>query len=113
MHRRDLSVPPLEQTILDLAEAAGRDVVTIGKIDDIFAHRGTGRNMRGDGNAALFDVTLEGLSSLADHTREQVPILALAAKSTTPIGRRAGFADIGATVARHLDLPAPLHGAHF
>lgn len=176
-HRRDFSVPPPEQTILDLAEAARRDVVTIGKIDDIFAHRGTGRNMRGDGNAALFDVTLEGLASLADggllfanfidfdtlyghrrdvagyaaaleafdarlpdllnrlrsddlliitadhgcdptwsgtdHTREQVPILTFGAKATTPIGRRAGFADIGATVARHLDLPAPLHGAHF
>lgn len=176
-HRRDFSVPPPEQTILDLAEAARRDVVTIGKIDDIFAHRATGRNMRGDGNAALFDVTLEGLASLADggllfanfidfdtlyghrrdvagyaaaleafdarlpdllnrlrgddlliitadhgcdptwsgsdHTREQVPILAFGAKATTPIGRRAGFADIGATVARHLELPAPLHGTHF
>lgn len=176
-HRRDFSVPPPEQTILDLAEAARRDVVTIGKIDDIFAHRGTGRNIRGDGNAALFDVTLEGLASLADggllfanfidfdtlyghrrdvagyaaaleafdarlpdllnrlrsddlliitadhgcdptwsgtdHTREQVPILTFGAKATTPIGRRAGFADIGATVARHLDLPAPLHGTHF
>lgn len=176
-HRRDFSVPPPEQTILDLAEAARRDVVTIGKIDDIFAHRATGRNIRGDGNAALFDVTLEGLASLADggllfanfidfdtlyghrrdvagyaaaleafdarlpdllnrlrsddllivtadhgcdptwsgtdHTREQVPILAFGAKATTPIGQRAGFADIGATVARHLDLPAPLHGTHF
>lgn len=176
-HRRDFSVPPPEQTILDLAEAARRDVVTIGKIDDIFAHRATGRNMRGDGNAALFDVTLEGLASLADggllfanfidfdtlyghrrdvggyaaaleafdarlpdllnrlrggdlliitadhgcdptwsgsdHTREQVPILMLGAKSTIPIGRRASFADIGATVARHLELPAPLHGTYF
>lgn len=176
-HRRDFSVPPPEQTILDLAEAARRDVVTIGKIDDIFAHRATARNMRGDGNAALFDVTLEGLASLADggllfanfidfdtlyghrrdvagyaaaleafdarlpdllnrlrggdlliitadhgcdptwsgsdHTREQVPILMLGAKSTIPIGRRASFADIGATVARHLELPAPLHGTYF
>ncbi|SCB47153.1 phosphopentomutase [Bradyrhizobium yuanmingense] len=176
-HRRDFSVPPPERTILDLAETAGRDIVTIGKIDDIFAHRGTGRNLRGDGNAALFDATLDGLGGLAeggllfanfidfdtlyghrrdvagyaaaleafdarlpellsrlrsdhlliitadhgcdptwsgtDHTREQVPILAWTAQSTAPIGRRAGFADIGATVARHLDLPAPLHGAHF
>lgn len=176
-HRRDLSVPPPEQTILDLAEAANRGIVTIGKIDDIFAHRATGRNIRGDGNAALFDVTLEAVASLADggllfanfidfdtlyghrrdvagyaaaleafdarlpdllnrlrsddlliitadhgcdptwngsdHTREQVPILAFGGKSTTPIGRRAGFAVMGATVARHLDLPAPLHGTHF
>lgn len=176
-HRRDFSVPPPERTVLDLAESAGRDIVTIGKIDDIFAHRGTGRNMRGDGNAALFDATLEGFAGLADggllfanfidfdtlyghrrdvagyaaaleafdarlpallnrlagddlliitadhgcdptwsgtdHTREQVPILAWSAKSTARVGRRAGFADIGATVARHLDLPAPLHGAPF
>lgn len=63
-HRRDLSVPPPEQT--DLAEAANRGIVTIGKIDDIFAHRATGRNIRGDGNAALFDVTLEAVASLAD-----------------------------------------------
>ncbi len=40
-----------------------------------------------------------------DHTREQVPILAfgpgLAARS---VGIRDGFADIGATIARHLDV---------
>lgn len=176
-HRRDFAVPPPERTILDLAESCGRDIVTIGKIDDIFAHRGTGRNLRGDGNAELFDAMLDGLASLAeggllfanfvdfdtlyghrrdvagyaaaleafdarlpellgrlrdddlliitadhgcdptwsgtDHTREQVPILAWTAQSIAPIGQRAGFADIGASVARHLDLPAPAHGAHF
>jgi phosphopentomutase len=46
--------------------AAHRDIVSIGKIDDIFAHRGTGRNMRGDGNDALFDATLDGLDGLAE-----------------------------------------------
>jgi phosphopentomutase len=65
-HRRDFSVPPPEPTILDACEADGRDVVTIGKIDDIFAHRSTGRNKRGDDNDALFDCTLDGLTSLAD-----------------------------------------------
>jgi phosphopentomutase len=30
-----------------------------------------------------------------------------------PIGRRASFADIGATVARHLELPPLLHGVPF
>ncbi|MCK1392544.1 phosphopentomutase [Bradyrhizobium sp. 1] len=176
-HRRDFSVPPPATTVLDLAASEGRDIVTIGKIDDIFAHRATGRNMRGDGNMALFDATLKGLTSLADggllfanfidfdtlyghrrdvpgyaaaledfdsrlpallsrlrsddlliisadhgcdptwsgtdHTREQVPILAWSTQSSFPIGRRAGFADIGATAARHLGLPAHLHGAHF
>jgi len=65
-NRRDYSVPPPDQTILDLATAAGRDVVTVGKIGDIFAHRGTGRILKGDGNNALFDRTLEGFESLND-----------------------------------------------
>jgi phosphopentomutase len=65
-NRRDYAVPPPDKTILDLAAEAGRDVVTIGKIDDIFAHRGTGRVLKDDGNDALFDRTLEGLESLAD-----------------------------------------------
>jgi phosphopentomutase len=42
-----------------------------------------------------------------------VPILASSTRSTSPIGKRTGFADIGATVASHLDLQAPVHGAHF
>jgi phosphopentomutase len=65
-NRRDYSVPPPGDTILDLATAAGRDVVTIGKIGDIFAHRGTGRVLKGDGNNALFDRTLEGFATLQD-----------------------------------------------
>ena len=48
-----------------------------------------------------------------DHTREQVPILAWSPRSTSSIGKRAGFADIGAAVARHLELRAPGHGVHF
>lgn len=65
-HRRDFAVPPPEPTILDIAEAERRDIVSIGKIDDIFAHRGTGLNKRGDGNDALFDCLLEGWDHLAD-----------------------------------------------
>jgi len=176
-HRRDYSVPPPGRTLLDLAESDHRDVVSIGKIDDIFAHRGTGRNTRGDGNNALFDATLKQLHGLADggllfanfvdfdttyghrrdvtgyaaaleafdarlpellealrsddfliitadhgcdpswsgtdHTREQVPILALNATRNSGIGRRTGFADIGASVAAHLDLPPVLQGTSF
>jgi phosphopentomutase len=65
-NRRDYAVPPPDKTILDLAAEAERDVVTIGKIDDIFAHRGTGRVLKGEGNNALFDRMLEGFESLAD-----------------------------------------------
>ncbi len=48
-----------------------------------------------------------------DHTREQVPILVAGAKYRATIGKRTGFADIGAAVARHLELPAPSHGVPF
>ncbi|MGE5159837.1 MAG: phosphopentomutase, partial [Gemmatimonas sp.] len=48
-----------------------------------------------------------------DHTREQVPVLVVGARQTAPIGRRNGFADIGATIARHLALPTPQHGQPF
>lgn len=64
--RRDYSVAPPGRTILDLANEAGRDVVTIGKINDIFAQRATGRVLKADGNDRLFDRTMEGLSTLDD-----------------------------------------------
>lgn len=176
-NRRDYAVPPPEDTILDVAEKYGRDIVSIGKIADIFAHRATGRNKKADGNDALFDRTLEGCDQLrdggllfanfidfdsiyghrrdvggyaaaletfdrrvpellrrlsssdlvvitadhgcdptwrgTDHTREQVPILLVSAMEMPAIGRRAGFADIGASVARHLELPPLGHGLPF
>jgi phosphopentomutase len=176
-HRRDFAVPPPEPTILDIAEAEHRDIVSIGKIDDIFSHRGTGLNKRGDGNGALFDCMLAGLEHLGDggllfanfvdfdtvyghrrdvagyaaaleafdvrlpellerlksgdllvitadhgcdptwrgtdHTREQVPVLVAGAPRSSPIGKRTGFADIGATVAHHLELPHLSHGLPF
>jgi phosphopentomutase len=65
-NRRDYSVPPQTATILDIATDAGRDVVSVGKIADIFAHSGTGRVLKGDGNMALFDRTIEGAETLAD-----------------------------------------------
>ncbi|MDC7785485.1 phosphopentomutase [Rhodoplanes sp. TEM] len=65
-NRKDLAVPPPAATMLDAAEAAGRDVITVGKIGDIFAHRSTGREWPASGNAALLDRTLDGADALAD-----------------------------------------------
>jgi phosphopentomutase len=43
-----------------------------------------------------------------DHTREHVPILAFGPEVPPgSIGRRESFADIGATVARHLGVEPP------
>lgn len=39
-HRRDFSLAPLGTTLLDLLQAAGKEVVGIGKIEDLFAGRG-------------------------------------------------------------------------
>ncbi|ETR79250.1 phosphopentomutase [Afipia sp. P52-10] len=176
-NRRDYAVPPPSATILDLASNAGRHVVTVGKIGDIFAHRGTGRVLKAAGNDALFDRTLEGLSQLedggllfsnfidfdtihghrrdvagyasaleafdrrlpelltalraddlliitadhgcdptwpgTDHTRERVPLLVVGGRGPSHPGSRKSFADIGATVAAHLELAPPAAGIAF
>ncbi|HEC78114.1 MAG TPA: phosphopentomutase, partial [candidate division WOR-3 bacterium] len=38
--RRDYSLPPPEPTLLDIAKNSGLEVIAIGKIDDLFSHRG-------------------------------------------------------------------------
>jgi phosphopentomutase len=65
-NRRDFMTPPPEPTLLDHATAEDRDVITVGKIGDIFAECGTGRIVTGHGNHALFDHTIELAGSLDD-----------------------------------------------
>jgi phosphopentomutase len=65
-HRRDYAVPPSSPTLLDRATEAGRDVISVGKIGDIFAHSGTGRVLKGNSNEVLFDRVLDGVSALHD-----------------------------------------------
>lgn len=57
-NRRDLTTPPPGETLLDRLASAGREVVSVGKISDIFAGRGITRNVKAKDNAALFDATL-------------------------------------------------------
>ena len=174
-NRRDYAMPPPSGTILDRAAEAGRAVVTVGKIGDIFAHRNTGLELKGDGNDANLDHLIGALGALpdgglafanlvdfdsehghrrdvagyaaclerfdrrlpallgalrdgdllvvtadhgndptfrgTDHTREGVPILAHApGRRGGAIGRRASFADVGATIARHLGVEATAGG---
>ncbi|MEW7007336.1 phosphopentomutase [Lentilitoribacter sp. EG35] len=58
-NRRDFSVLPPSPTLLDIAKNAGRSVISIGKISDIYAHQGVTQTHKADGNMALFDKTLE------------------------------------------------------
>ena len=174
-NRRDYATPPPGDTLLDILARERREVVSVGKIGDIFAHRSTGREVKPHGNDACLTAALEAFRGLGDgglvfvnlvdfdsefghrrdvpgyaaaleafdarvpeirallgpgdlaiitadhgndptwggtdHTREHVPILCLGpAASAGPLGRRESFADIGATIAAHLGVPAPAAG---
>ncbi|MBA8899250.1 phosphopentomutase [Phyllobacterium sp. P30BS-XVII] len=177
-NRRDYSVPPPEPTLLDRLTDAGRTVIAIGKIGDIYAHKGVSQVRKANGNMALFDETLiamddaqdgdlvftnfvdfdmlyghrrdvpgyaaaleafdrrlpEALAKLragdlliltadhgcdptfkgTDHTRERVPVLCFGPDLPHgSLGIRPTFADIGETIAAHLDIAPGLHGKSF
>ena len=65
-NRKDFSIPPPADTILDTLTKAGRAVVSVGKIGDIFAHRGTGREIKAHGNEACLDAALDAFRTLPD-----------------------------------------------
>ena len=67
-NRRDLTTPPHSPTVLDKLVAAGGDVISIGKIADIYANQGITRKIKASGNAALFDATLEALAEAGDRS---------------------------------------------
>ena len=67
-NRRDLTTPPHSPTVLDKLVAAGGEVVSIGKIADIYANRGITKKVKASGNAALFDATLEALAEAGDRS---------------------------------------------
>jgi phosphopentomutase len=174
-NRRDYTTPPPQETLLDRLTGQGREVWSIGKIADIFAHRGISQKLKAEDNAGLFDKTLDAMRQAGDgdlvfsnfvdfdmlyghrrdvvgyaaaleyfdrrlpeleshlrpgdlvlvtadhgcdptwrgtdHTREHVPVLfygpGIPAGS---LGKRASFADMGQTLARHLGVPPLAHG---
>lgn len=65
-NRRDFSVPPPEDTLLDRLVSAERKVLAVGKIGDIFAHRGVTQVIKANGNTALMDRTLEAIDQAGD-----------------------------------------------
>jgi phosphopentomutase len=58
-NRRDYSLEPFGETVLDRLCAAGVPVAGIGKIEDIFAGRGVSRSIHSEGNADGMRVVLE------------------------------------------------------
>jgi len=171
-NRRDLTTPPNDLTLLDFIQAAGGQVVSVGKIADIFSNQGVSYTVKGSDNMALIDQLLsqmklakEGLifvnlvdfdtkfghrrdvagyalaleqldkriieiESLlsnddlvlitadhgcdptwpgSDHTREHVPVVFYGNQvKNNNLGERSSFADMGQTIANHLDIdPLP------
>lgn len=58
-NRRDLAVPPPGPTVLDKLHDSGGEVVSIGKIADIYAQCGISRKYKANGLTDLVDKTLE------------------------------------------------------
>jgi len=67
-NRRDLAVPPPSPTVLAKLSRSGGEVISIGKIADIYAQQGIARKISADGNAALFNATLEALCTAGDRS---------------------------------------------
>jgi phosphopentomutase len=65
-NRRDLAVPPPAATVLQKLADAGGEVVSIGKIADIYAHCGITRKIKATGNDALWEATFEAVREAPD-----------------------------------------------
>jgi len=67
-NRRDYAVEPPAKTVLDKLKDAGGEVVSVGKIADIYAHCGITKKIKANGLEALFDATLEQVKLAGDRT---------------------------------------------
>jgi len=60
-NRHDYTTPPYDRSLLNHVIDSGADVISIGKIADIFAEQGISKKIKATGNMALFDATLDAL----------------------------------------------------
>lgn len=67
-NRRDYTAQPFGETLLDRAKAGGCEVIAIGAINDIYAHRGITRPVHAAELPNLWDATLEALKTAPDQS---------------------------------------------
>ncbi|MGL4712960.1 MAG: phosphopentomutase [Shewanella sp.] len=67
-NRKDYSLAPPAKTVLDKLKEAGGEVVSVGKIADIYAYCGITKKVKANGLEALFDATLAEVNSAGDNT---------------------------------------------
>jgi len=65
-NRRDYAIPPPEPTLLERVNKAGNEMVAIGKIADIFAHRGPNVVRKAHGNDAVINSVIEEIGRCHD-----------------------------------------------
>jgi phosphopentomutase len=65
-NRKDFSIAPPAPTLLQVASDAGRHMISVGKIGDIYAHVGTGEEVKVSGNAAMMERVISLMPSLRD-----------------------------------------------
>lgn len=65
-NRRDYATPPPVPTLLDRLVENGREVIAIGKVSDIYAHRGITKSVKADGNIELFQTFLKEVPNAPD-----------------------------------------------
>lgn len=65
-NRHDYGVPAPGRTVLDQVCAAGGSVICVGKVADIFAHRGVSHSIRAHGPDPLLEETLSALNKAGE-----------------------------------------------
>lgn len=67
-NRRDYAIPPPSPTVLDKLKAAGGEVISIGKIADIFAHQGITQKYKATGIPALVEETINQMQQAPEQS---------------------------------------------
>jgi phosphopentomutase len=67
-NRHDYAVPPVAPTLLDALVDAGKQVIAIGKVSDIFAGQGISQSIPASGLDALIDTTIHTFREAPDES---------------------------------------------
>ncbi len=62
--RRDYSLPPPEQTLLDISKNNGYDVIAIGKIDELFGYRGYTKSHHSVNDLECVELVLQSMDEI-------------------------------------------------
>jgi len=107
--RHDYSLAPPTDTVLDALVTAGKQVVGIGKIPDIYSHRGFTREVRSSSNQDGVDRTLTAMRGRPDGLvyTNLVEFDSLYGHRRDPAGYARALADVDARVPELLAATAP------